>query len=330
MSAPQIDDKAATEHKIDFRGGKLWAQSGNLDAAGPARVFVHGNSAPGSVWLSEIVKQYQDTGKPYIVFDLPGHGKSSAYDDYSLHTMVEALSAVITDLRLDQREEGYAGIGWSYGGNILMQALDQKKLPGLAGLTLVGTPPMNMDKREGLPSEFRASEAESFAYDPVIKEAYFLTAELTPEQYKAMAKAFVCHSDNEGCGVPEALQKTVLETDPDVRGHLMKSLLAGEIKDEINILANRGGVPLIMIFGEKDAVAGIHYVKAIEPLIAPERLAVLPDTGHAVLTERPVEAMNILEKALKEIINPPNLESAPEKNGPDRNGGPTESAGINP
>ncbi|MEZ5918506.1 MAG: alpha/beta hydrolase [Alphaproteobacteria bacterium] len=330
MSVSQAGDKAATEHLIDFRGGKLWAQSGNLDADGPVRVFVHGNSAPGSVWLSETVKQYQDAGKPYVVFDLPGHGKSSAYDEYGINTMVGALSAVITDLKLDQREEGYAGIGWSYGGNILMQAMEQKKLPGLAGLALVGTPPMNMDKREGLPSEFRASEAESFAYDPVIKEAYFLTAELTSEQYKAMAKAFVCHSDNEGCGVPEALQQTLFETDPNVRGDLLKSLLAGDIKDEINILANREGVPLIMIFGEKDAVAGISYVKTIGPLIAPEHLTILPDTGHAVLTEKPAEAMNTLESALKEIIKPSSPESAPEQSGLERSGGPAKLVGVNP
>lgn len=295
------------EKSIGFNGQSLWVQSGNLDATGPVTLLIHGNSVPGSAAFKDVVEQMEQQGTPYVVFDLPGHGKSSHYDDYSANTMVDAIHVVIEQMGLDKREGGYDAVAWSYGGHLAIQALGQEKLPNVNSLTLTGTPPLDMKQREGLGSPFNAEHS-------AMKESLNLTSDLSGEQYERLAQAYYCKDGDAGCAAPKELEQAIRETDPNIRSAILESLGAGEFKDEIDILNNRGDLKLNIIISEKDPLVNHEYLKGVKDLLNEDTWIVVPDEGHSFPFEKPQSFIKELNQVLSPDaeLSPPNDMGTPQ------------------
>jgi len=284
---------------VEIEGGKVWYESHNISSDGSCEIFVHGNSAPSN-WMQKAIEIRKNKGICTVVLDLPGHGKSDRFTDYTLPNMISAITAVINKLELESRESGYNVISWSYGGDIVMHAMNNDMLTGMKSLTLISTAPLNLTGRE-LPNP---SRLDSFVSDTVIKNAYHLNPELNDSQLRELTQSFVCHNDTiaSDCSIPEDLFESVRLTDGAIRSGIVESFGQELVKDEIDILKNRlENVKLCMIYGQADAYINPDYMSAVFDLVSRQGDKIYRfETGHAVMYEQPKKFSDTLDECYSE------------------------------
>ena len=96
--------------------------------------FIHGNSGSCRTWRKQFCYEFFNSYR-LIAFDLPAHGQSSASDnpthDYSPITTGQIIATAIKNLANDN---SYALVGFSYGTNVIAEALNHNLKP--AGIVL--------------------------------------------------------------------------------------------------------------------------------------------------------------------------------------------------
>ena len=277
---------------IERKKCSIWYKYTNGFKNDPIEVFIHGDSAP-SIWLQKTVDKRISEGKATLVFDLPGHGRSSKANDYYLDTMVSAVINILEASGVVNDTRGYNIIAWSYGGNIAIHALDEGKLPNLKNLVLVGNPPLSSEENS-LPEMTRIG---TFATN-VIENTYNLVKDLSKNQIEQLATSFLCHNNNlcEETFIPKNLLLSVSEVDGKVRSDIVESFSKGMFKDEIIILQDRpSGVKLHFLYGIYDALLNPEYIIHVAKRVRADSVIPLT-TGHAAMFENPFMVSNKLNQ----------------------------------
>ena len=247
-----------------------WRESG----AGRPVVLVHGWAMSCAVF-DEIRERLAGDFR-VLTPDLPGHGASQACADYSLTSLAGDLAAWLDSLALKELNL----IGWSLGGQVLMQLAAGKS--SVRRLGLVSTTPC-FTRRDGWEAGLPAGQVRSMtrnlkrSYEKTMGDFFarqFAGEQIPRERYREIVRFAVRGGRLPAFEDALAALETLAETD--------QRPLLGRIE-----------VPALVMHGGKDTITPPAAGAYLADHLPMARLVPYPDLGHAPFLSRPAE---VLEK----------------------------------
>lgn len=240
-------------------------QGGDLDSL-PV-VLLHGAGGSHLYWPPEIRRL---TGKRVFTLDLPGHGKSGQRGQQSIAAYAKLITRWLEGLEISKA----IFIGHSMGSAIAM-TLAVNYPQQVAGLALVGAGARMRVRRDILedcanPTTFHK------AVDSLITGAF-------------------SHLANPR--LIELATKRMLETRPSV---LHGDLLACH---EFDLTEKLGEIqaPTLVVCGSDDLLTPLRNSQFLAGAILGATLTVIPDAGHMVMLEKPIETASVLQDHLTNL-----------------------------
>lgn len=274
---------------VETSQGKIaiWDTKPQGESQTPTVIFIHGHCTNKEFFSQQLTSPLFAKYR-LIALDLPGYGKSNPPADpqkvYSFPGFADSVGEVINVMKL----ENVIVIGWSLGGHIALELTS--RLPQLGGLLITGTPPIEISA-EGLSRGFKVA-------NPKILEC-FGKGSLTYEEAELFATISGYNYSEEKKFIVDA----VLQTDEGAKTIYPLSILKGVGQNELKIVSE-WPLPIAVIAGEQDA--GINNDYIIQEVkfknLWRKKVHVIPNAGHAVFMERPVEFNTILEQFFQEIF----------------------------
>jgi pimeloyl-ACP methyl ester carboxylesterase len=276
-----IEPKTVTLHGRDVR----YAEAGR----GPVLLLIHGMAGTYENWQAVIEPLAR--GHTVLAPDLPGHGTSApGGGDYSLG----ALAAGLRDLLIALGHERATLVGHSLGGGIAMQFAYQ--FPEITErLVLVCS--------GGLGPEV----------SPVLRAAalpganLFIAATAGPGRIagSAVARGLATVGLRPNADVAEVARGYASLADSDRRAAFLATLRAvvstdGQRVDAGDRLYLAEGVPVLIIWGERDPIIPVHHGEQAHQTIPGSRLEVFDGVGHLPQLEAPGRFVAVLERFLAE------------------------------
>lgn len=250
-------------------------------ATGQAVVLVHGNSLSGRCFARQLASEL---GQKYrlIAPDLPGHGLSGPAANPATGYTLPGYAAVVTELIDRLGLQNPVLVGWSLGGHILLEAIS--RLPGAAGLMLLGTPPI-------------AKPLAGEPFKPTPLSHCLFQNELSLEHATAVAAGFFTAD----CQVPELLIEDMLRTDGRAREALWQSVMDGNYSDEAEIVAHLAR-PLAIVHGKDDQLVNLVYIKSLSiPALWRGEVQVIESAGHVPHWEQPDRFNQLVMTFIEEL-----------------------------
>lgn len=253
--------------------------------SGPAALLVHGNSSSAQSFKHQIDGPLGAEFR-LCAIDLPGHGMSDNAPDpasaYSLPGFARVIIAAATQLGIT---DGVI-LGWSLGGHIVLEASD--RLDSAAGFCIFGTPPI-----DGL-----AAMPLAFLPDPSMDILF--KGELSEDEV-ATRVAGMFQPDAQ---LPEQFFIDVRRSDGNFRTHFLKSMGAGQFRDEVAIVAELAQ-PLAVLHGGRERVVSGNYIKALAmPTLWRGAVQQIDEAGHTPQWETPAQFDALLRDFLNETARP--------------------------
>ena len=239
-------------------------------------VLLHGAGGSHLSWAAEIRRL---KGSRIYTLDLPGHGKSGAVDaQQTIAGFVKKVIEWLAGMRMNRA----VFVGHSMGGAIALEMgihYPEKVL----GLGLISTGVRLRVAPELL--ELSASPATFYkAVDYLVVHSFSPQA---PVRLKEMAT------------------QRMAETRPSVlQGDLM-ACTNFDIKDRAVSLK----CPVVVICGTQDQLTPLRYSQFMADTIPGARLHIIPNAGHMVILERPLEVAAALGSFLDTIVYNPGKEA---------------------
>lgn len=224
---------------------------------GPPVVLSHGVLDDCSLWETQI--DGLSRSHTVVLYDHRGHGRSDKpRGDYSIQTLADDLKGLMERLGIERASL----VGYSLGGmTSLKLALDHPE--SVHKLVLVATP------------------ARAFPQSPAMAGLVNYLSPLVPYRFvarKAMRR---------GSG-PEKL-------DPGVPKHVALAFTLSLLTSyDLRAAAHRVKVPTLIVSGEKDLGVPVKMSRFLHRAIRGSLLAIIPDCGHLLVTERPAEFNRVL------------------------------------
>lgn len=250
---------------------------------GPSVLLIHGNSLSGQCFQNQLDSRL---GKEYrlIAIDLPGHGNSLPATNpeltYNLPGYAQIIKALVWHLSLTNS----FFVGWSLGGHILLEAIDQ--LIDAAGFVIFGTPPLDMPP----------AMSETFISLPV--DIY--KTDFTESEIELIVSSYFKPNTTK---VPDVFKTWINQSDDHARELLGISVAKGQFKDQINIVANLKK-PLAILHGEQDQVVKLDYIKKLKtPFLWRNEIQIISDAGHSPHWEQPKRFNALLKAFIEETIS---------------------------
>jgi pimeloyl-ACP methyl ester carboxylesterase len=257
--------------------------------SGPLLLLIHGMAGTYENWQAVIEPLAR--GHTVLAPDLPGHGTSApGGGDYSLG----ALAAGLRDLLIALGHERATLVGHSLGGGIAMQFAYQ--FPEITErLVLVCS--------GGLGPEV----------SPVLRAAalpgadLFIAATAGPGRIagSAVARGLATVGLRPNADVAEVARGYASLADPDRRAAFLATLRAVVSTDGQRVHAGdrlylAEGVPVLIIWGERDPIIPVHHGEHAHQTIPGSRLEVFDGVGHLPQLEAPGRFVAVLERFLAE------------------------------
>ena len=226
-------------------------------------IFIHGNSSSSRAWIKQLESSVFEKFR-LIAIDLPAHGNSgsSIYPerDYNLKTLGKITGEAICALT-DGNE--YILIGISLGSNILAEALPYLSPRGIviAGSCLIG----------GNITLGSFTKTASSSYIGSVDDA----TEFSIKRYGYQSMMYPKLND-----IARFTSDYNRVKNP-FRSYLNTSLEKNRYSDQLSLVVNTG-LPLLIIFGERDAIINPHYLDHIKLKLWKNKIHNLPNAGHLV------------------------------------------------
>lgn len=254
-------------------------------SAGDTRtvIFVHGNSSSARTWRPLLAGQF---GRRFrcVALDLPGHGQSEPAGDpadYSLPGYAATLTGLVRELDLARP----VLVGWSLGGQIVMEAAPQ--LPDAAGFVIFGAPPVASPEQM----------AEAFRPNPAVMGALF-SEHVSESEARLAAAGFIAPGSSLDTSEFVA---DILATDGVARTGLGASAGAGRFTDEIAVVSALRQ-PLAVVHGADEQLVNLDYLRKLTiPTLWRGEIQVLAGVGHAPHQEAPQQFADLLSEFLGDL-----------------------------
>lgn len=253
---------------------------------GPLVFLLHGNSSSAATFAGTLASR---VGRRFrlVSISLPGHGESSSARAPLSEYAVPALAKLVPEIIARFGAERYALVGHSLGGHVFSEALPE--LPGAAGLVLISAPPLSMSRL-----------SRAFAPDPV--DGALFNAELSDDEVDTLASALLAGAGRDA-DIAALLRRDIRRADPAFRPALGRSIMTGQLDDEVAILA-KTRVPVALVFGTADVFLRRSYYDEVElgSTLGEGRFA-FDGAGHSPHLEVPVEFQTLLDRLLSEALD---------------------------
>lgn len=229
-------------------------------------IFSHGMLDDCSVWKAQtdILAQKHTV----ILYDHRGHGKSDKpRGDYSVQTLADDLNGLILGLNLDK----VTLVGHSLGGmTVLMLTLDHPDR--VSKLVLVST------------------TASTLVQLPLVGTIIAGLGSLVP--YGMFARRM---QGRKGYSPPEEVINPDLERATQVPKYVAYACIRGMVTNyDVRRRVSQIQAPTLIVAGERDRGISVRMSRFLHREIKGARLEVIPNCGHVVMIEKPVEFNNIL------------------------------------
>lgn len=260
--------------KIKFRDLGI-ACYNNSNNGKPSIVFVHGNSMSSRIWekqfFSELSKKYH-----LVAFDMPGCGESDHSiepdNNYNFSDLGDALDSVCNYFRLNN----YVIVGYSLGGNVVMQNLS--KLKGCIGIFINSVPvtlPLMLDRM----------------YQPDQDLAIMFQKDYTSEALDRILKRHFCNADL----MPPFLKTGFEKTDGNLRQTIMNNIIQGKLNDEVKTI-NLLSIPIALVVGKEENIIDVNYFKTFTlNNIWRGEVQFISDANHCPQIEEPEQYNSLLD-----------------------------------
>ena len=257
--------------------------------AGPVLLLVHGMGGGYENWREVI----EPLARRHTVVapDLPGHGASPPGNgDYS----IGALAAGLRDLLLALGHERATLVGHSLGGGIAMQLAYQ--FPELAErLVLVSS--------GGLGPE--VSLVLRAAALPGSELWITATARTASWAGAAVGRNPTLDKPRPTPDVAEVARGYASLTDPGRRAAFLATLRSvinvnGQRIDATDRLYLTGGLPVLIVWGERDPIIPVSHGERAHDAVAGSRLEIFDGVGHLPQLEAPARFVAVLERFLEQ------------------------------
>ncbi|MBF0423772.1 MAG: alpha/beta hydrolase [Magnetococcales bacterium] len=220
------------EHVALFEGG----------VHGPALFLLHGNGSSHQSfqrqWDSTLGKRYH-----FVTMDLPGHGQSDNAIDPPHRYCLKGYTALIHAVLEALGDRTWTFVGHSLGGHILLETLADREPDRVAGLMLIGAPPLRSA------NDLLAAYPPSPVENPVNQGASFEEKLLLAARHQ-VAKT--------SC-VPPFFMADLQRADPRARKELEQAVISGGLANEVNML-KRIQKPVAIVAGTEEKVVGLDYL----------------------------------------------------------------------
>lgn len=249
-----------------------YTQKGN--AAGPALVFFHGNSADAGTWVRQMEDPQLAARYNMIALDLPGHGASPHLADYKMVNQVACIKETMDALALKE----YILVGHSWG-TCLVGEYAGVAGDGCKGVVVISP---NLTSNEYPPEKYMVPFPE-------------LVAIVSPQIPDEAIVAFVNYlTVNNQEAIRDPYVASYKRTDPAFRLSL-SGLIAerGWTDEPANVL--RHNKPVCIVFGTVEKAVNTHYLDDF-PLKWQNQIHMVEHSGHFVHLEQP-DATNALLNA---------------------------------
>ncbi|MCP5364288.1 MAG: alpha/beta fold hydrolase [Hyphomicrobiales bacterium] len=245
-------------------------------------LLIHGNSASARSYAQQVAGRLGH-GHRIVAIDLPGHGSSSPAADPAATYTLPGYAAIIVALAEHLGLQDAIFVGWSLGGNILLEA--SNRLTAAAGIMILGTAPV------GIPPALN----EAFLPHPAI--AFNFQADLRDEEIEAFARSLFRPGFD---AVPPSCLDDIRRTDGRARETLAASIQAGNYADEVDVVA-RLTTPLAVVFGAQEQLVNTQYPAGLTiPSLWRSQVQLIPDAGHAAHWEQHDAFNRLLEDFIRD------------------------------
>jgi pimeloyl-ACP methyl ester carboxylesterase len=264
------------------------------EGAGPVLLLIHGVAGAHENWQAVI----EPLARRHTVVapDLPGHGGSApGAGDYS----IGALAAALRDLLIVLGHERATLVGHSLGGGIAMQLAYQ--FPELTErLVLVSS--------GGLGPE--VSALLRAAALPGADLFIAATAKTGSKAGAAVGRGLAAIGLRPSPDVAEIARGYASLADRDRRAAFLGTVRAvinsrGQAVDASDRLYLAAGVPVLIIWGERDPIIPARHGARAHEAIPGSRLAIFEGVGHLPQLEAPGRFVSELERFLEETTPAP-------------------------
>lgn len=269
-SAPVTSGVSLRISDVRLRTGVRLRYLEQGDPAGPAVILLHG-LADSSFSFSRILPGLSGRYRA-LALDQRGHGDSDQpWDGYHPRRMAEDVLALMDALAIDRA----VLVGHSMG-TFVAQRTALAAPARIAGLALIGSAPS--------------------ARNEVIQEvqrSLVPVAEAVPEEFVREFQLSTVHHP-----VPDEFLARVIAESLKVPARVWRAALAGLIEEERFDGLGQRRTPVLLLWGELDAIFSRGDQEALLAALPVASLRVYRETGHAPHWERPDDVVRDLEQFL--------------------------------
>lgn len=247
-------------------------------------VLIHGFGGEGSSFrvLDKILSKNFNT----IEVDLRGHGRSDTSSDITIDTFAKDIKELIEKLEL----KNPVIAGWSMGGAVVMEYIEQFGGNNISGLIFIETSPMVMDEKGWRGTLLKGNYSrEQFIKDLRVMEL----------DWMSFAESFVRDMSPK---LDEFSLKLAIErisgNRPEVMNSVWKSLMS---KDYRSILTSID-IPVLVVNGSDSTFYDPESGKDIASMIPNGSFELIQNAGHLVVMENPIELSKLIKQFIEEKI----------------------------
>jgi pimeloyl-[acyl-carrier protein] methyl ester esterase len=266
-------------------------------------LFIHGWATNSSVWkyqVEEFSKEHR-----VVTIDLPGHTEKDVWSEPTLKPAVEKLLRIMHHAPRTTKSplppfykggnRGIIGIGWSLGGQVILEAA-VKNPDAFKALVLIGTAP-----------KFVADE--TFPYGQPQGVAKRMLKDIKKDFSKTMQRFYPLNFTEEELLSPAAKEFMELYQKKNTKlsqGSTITSLgalLSVDLRDILSKIA----IPALIIHGEKDQVCPVEAARYLAENLPDAKLEIFKDAGHAPFLTKGKEFNEAVKEFLYHTVKLPSL-----------------------
>ncbi|HEY3585289.1 MAG TPA: alpha/beta fold hydrolase [Casimicrobiaceae bacterium] len=260
---------------FDVAGRSVYAYTGSRPfvAAQPTVLFVHGAANDHGVFALQS-RYFAWHGTNAVAIDLPAHGRSEGDALGSIEAIAEWLRDVLDSLGVDRAHL----VGHSMGSLAVLEcaARHPQRVTRLALLGASAPMPVSDDLLAA------ARRNDHLAYELINGWSFAPPSQLGANQWPGVWML------GNAMRLMERTRDGVLATDLEACNRYANGVAAAAVIR----------CPTLVIVGARDIIAPPRNTKALIAALHDARVVTLPDTGHALMAERPGEVLDALKSFL--------------------------------
>ena len=257
--------------QLDVGGRAVYAYTGSrpFDAAQPTVMFVHGAANDHSVWTLQS-RYFAHHGANIVAVDLPAHGRSGGTPLASVEAIADWLAAMLDAAGIERATL----VGHSLGALAALECAARQPAR-VAKLALLG-PAAPMSVSDVLLDAARRDD--HVAYELITGWSYSPGRQLGGNPAPGMWMT------GNALRLMERLRPGVLSCD----------LVACNVYANAPAAAAVVRCPALLVLALRDIMAPVRNAQVLVDTLADARVVTLPDTGHAMMAERPDAVLDAL------------------------------------